>query len=393
MYYSLKQHCAISLCCFLSLKVSTVFAETNELGYEDSFIRIEAGLGAGYDSNLYDSFSDRASSYYYQPSLKAGMQLGNKVLGLSGNYNFDAFIPESEDDVAISNELMVEAYWSPSIRNTVTVTAVNNTIDEKRGSGLTEDSPFSVQNLDRNTRNIVEVQYSFINPRQESTLLTLAYGTNNNKYDSNRSVALNANLEQTNLLLDLGYQWSIHKKIYVEFNNIDQDYPDVDDSSQNSVNLISAIGLDWELTPAFGVLILVGEEKKKFNNSGELYNTDYWNIGVTWSPLSYTQFIFESRNQQEPLTEVNQTFNEIRTLSFNWKHYWSSQYSSLIKVSKEETHSVINDINDIEEELKISMSAYYRDFGFSVILEDENDNNRRFSQISVALTYTLKGGF
>ena len=394
MFHYPKPYSHISLCGLLFLNINDVFAESNTLGYENKVIHVEAGLRAGYDSNLYDSFSDRVGSTYYQPSLDTGLKIGGKTLGLISTYKFDAFIPESRNDIAKSNHLILNGHWSPSIRNTFSISTSQNIVDEKRGTGLTEDIPFSVEELDSYTFNTIEYKYNFINPRQESIFLTLSYDVNTKEYDSQRSTALNANLDQNRTLFDFGYQWTINKKIYIELNNIDQDYPDVNDSSQNSINFISAVGLDWKLTSAFDIFAIVGEEQKDFDNSGRSsYKTDYWNLALAWSPLTRTQFLIESKNEQEPLTEANQTFNEVSTLSLNLIHNWSSDYKSLIQVSREKTHSIVNNINDIEEEELFSISTYYRDLALTLTWENEKDNSQNFSQFSIALTYTLKGGF
>ena len=240
MFHRPKPYSHICLCGLLFLSMNNVFAVSNVLGYEHNFIHVTAGLSAGYDSNLYDSFSDKVVSVYYQPNLEAELKIGGETLGLSSAYEFDAFVPESKDDIAKSNGLIMSGYWSPSIRNIFSISTSQHVIDEQRGTGLSEDAPFSIETLDSYTSNTIDYKYSFINPRQESVFLTLSYDISNKEYDSQRNTALNANIDQNSTLFDFGYQWTTDRKVYIELNNIDQDYPDVNNSSQNSVNFISA---------------------------------------------------------------------------------------------------------------------------------------------------------
>jgi len=389
----LKLNSLFLLCTLFLFSINTSAAVERDLGYENEFVFFELGLQAGYDSNLYNSPSNVLSSYYYQPDFKLGMNSGRSALGIQAVYEFDLFVPEGQEDIAQSNIMNIDSYWSPSIRNSFLLSVLHELSEEERGSGLTDDNPFSIGELDSYEFERIKFGYNFANPRQKSLLFNLAYGESSKAYDSTRSAALSANTEQTSLETTLGYQWNDNKKLFLGLNNIDQLYPDVPNQSQDATNQISFIGLDWELTSAFDVFITVGEENKKFDVGNESLNTDYWDVVVTWSPLSYTRLSFKSTNEQRPLTEANQTLNELNKLSVSWDHSWVDDYMTTIQLSQEETNSVASNVVDLEEELLLTISVYYRDFEFTISFEDENSNSQDFSQFSVLFAFTLEGGF
>ncbi len=273
------------------------------------------------------------------------------------------------------------------------ISVLHETSDEKRGSGLTDNNPFSIDKLDTYKLENIIFGYEFVNPRQKSLLFNIAYGESSKIYDSPRSGALSANVEQTSLETSLGYQWGDDKKFFLGLNNIDQLYPDVSDQSQDAINQILFAGLDWELTPAFDAFITIGAEDKKFDIGDKSLNTDYWNVAAVWSPLAYTKFSLKTTNVQKPLTEANQTLNELNTLSLSWDHFWFDDYKTAMQFSQEETNSIVNNVVDLDKESLFTISVYYRDFEFSINWEDESSNFQDFSQFSVLFAFTLEGGF
>lgn len=377
---------------FFLFLISVVGAE-EELGYSDFPIKLDVGLGVGYDSNLYDTSSEIESTYFYQPNMQLGVEIDNGSWGGQAVYQYELFVPESSVDKTQTNMLTLNPYWSPTLSNTFSFYSLYDSSDEMRGSELTDDDPFSVEEVDHYTRYLFQGEYAFVNPNQQSVLFALGYREQVKEYDSTRSDALNANYEQDMIYARLGYQWSLKKKLYFQFYDIDKVHPDLSDQSLDSTNDILLVGLEWELSPAFNAFIEVGEDQQVFTVSEEQLNTDYWDITLVWSPRTYSHFSLQTVNTQEPLTESGQTLNEVTEYSLIWTHVWSDEYQSSIQLTQEQTDTIINGVNDTEVESLFSVSAYYRDIEFTINWEKEDLDDESYSQFSVLLALTLEGGF
>ena len=381
----------IAVLCVLA---SNSRGNSNDLGYINDSIFFRTDLGVGYDSNLYDSSSIKRDSLILQPSFKLGINAGKETLVFLSDYEYSLFIPEYNDDLAKFSALNVNAYWLPSKRNKYIALAQFEQSDEKRGLELSENDLFSIDGLDHYEDSRIGLGYSFNSSVKDSLFLDLNYLNYSRIYESTRAVALNANLESVNLNISLGYVWDDDKKLYIELKEINNIYKGISDGSKDSDHKIQLFGVNWLLSPQSDFSFEIGVDEKQFDIGNERINTDYWSLFITWRPLSHSEFSLQSKNEQEPSTGVNETSNEISSLSLSWNHGWGFGYKTAIIMSQIIDESVVSGIAEEEENLLLSIKGLYRDFEVSVDLEKTTSTSTvdSFSQISLLFIYHFDGG-
>lgn len=370
------------------------YGQNERLGYGSDTVSLLFGIGVGYDSNLYDSQTVKESSHYYAPSFEVEVGNNSQILGFVAGYNYNSFIPDNMSDTAHQNIVSLASFWSPLEKSTFSFDVQLEHSDERRGEGLTEGAPLSISNLDHYFGQEIELSYDYKVAKTNSLFLNLGYGEDSKQYESKKTDALDANLEQSNSSIAIGYILSEGKQLFVEKNTTSYDYPDASSTSKNSENDIIYAGIDWSFSESSKLNLAVGNDEKVFDSSGEKRNTDYWQASFYWSPLSHTQFVLETENEQKPATKADQTFNEVNSLSFSWSHVWSIDYTTVLDIEKKETRSIVSNNENIDKDLEISLKTIYKDLEFSLVLEENIDGatSDKLSQFEVQVAYYFKGG-
>jgi hypothetical protein len=96
-------------------------------------------------------------------------------------------------------------------------------------------------------------------------------------------------------------------------------------STQSSTETLFHVGVKWEATAATTGLASFGRTKKDFDSAtrqDDSYTS--WNVGVRWSPRTYSVFDFVTARQS---TESTGLGDSIRSSNYGvtWNHAWSSR--------------------------------------------------------------------
>lgn len=86
------------------------------------------------------------------------------------------------------------------------------------------------------------------------------------------------------------------------------------------------VGARWEATAKTDGTIKIGRLRKDFRDaSREDVSTASWDVGVRWSPLTYSAFDLLTSKQTTESTGLGNT-TITRSLSLAWSHGWSSRF-------------------------------------------------------------------
>ncbi|TBR37758.1 hypothetical protein CBF23_013775 [Marinomonas agarivorans] len=352
-------------------------------------------LSVGYDNNLYDSDSIIENSAFLLPTFGLAFVSNQEVFGVNAGYEYNSFIPDKSVDIAQSSTVYVDSYWSPTSKNRLSLAASINRADEKRGEGLTENNPFSVEQLDQLTLSALTLGYKFQPSLQNSMFLNLEHIDNHRTYRSGRTDALDVNFEQNGTRISVGYLWESNKQIALATNKTTLLYPDASSNTKDSEDQLTSLSLAWPLTNNSTVLLAVGSDEKHFINTNEVQTADYWSAVWSWNPLSHIGFSIATEQEQKPARRAGETFIEEGVVKLAWSHVWSVDYLTVLELRKVETRSITISSVDVEKNMRVALSNYYRDFelSFSVEQDEATASTKAFSQVELLLSYSFGGGF
>jgi len=96
-------------------------------------------------------------------------------------------------------------------------------------------------------------------------------------------------------------------------------------STQDSTENRYLAGVKWEATAATTGTAKFGWQSKKFDAAGRQdLSTSSWDVGVRWSPLTYSVFDFVSSKQASESTGVGDAIIG-KNYGVTWSHAWSSR--------------------------------------------------------------------
>lgn len=110
------------------------------------------------------------------------------------------------------------------------------------------------------------------------------------------------------------------------------DYKDPN-STQSSTEDRFYVGARWEATAATTGYVKVGRLRKEFELPTRPGTTDpSWDVGVRWSPRSYSVFDFVTSKQTNESTGVGD-FVDTKSYGVTWNHAWNSRVRTQVMAS------------------------------------------------------------
>ncbi len=154
-------------------------------------------------------------------------------------------------------------------------------------------------------------------------------------------------------------------------------------------------GITWEATAKTTGIAKLGKTYKDFDAS-EFKDDDFtsWELGVEWSPLTYS--IFKIKSSSEPIASTgSSTFIKEKVLDLSWRHNWSDRVQSNIRTrfSNRDYISSLRD-DDIEEYLFGMEYRFQRTiaFGAEYTYETRDSNIRGLDYTDNIIMFAVKIG-
>jgi hypothetical protein len=104
-------------------------------------------------------------------------------------------------------------------------------------------------------------------------------------------------------------------------------------SAQDSTEDRFLVGVKWEATAATTGTAKFGRQMKKFDSPGRAdFTASSWDVGVRWSPLTYSVFDFVSSKQASESTGVGDAVLGTN-YGVTWSHAWNSRLRTSVLAS------------------------------------------------------------
>ncbi len=192
-----------------------------------------------------------------------------------------------------------------------------------------EDTASEDQNVenDKYTTSNVGGVYSF---GAQTARNQIDFGANYQELRYQNSDNLNADKERDTTALNTILYHAVAPKTraLVEARHTDYDY--VSNTRLNSNNVALLAGLTWDATAKTTGTVKFGGEKKRFDDSSiDDESGGMWEVGVKWSPRTYSTFGLNTRRAlDEGYNGASSIESQSTTLS--WDHEWMDRLSSTV---------------------------------------------------------------
>lgn len=236
-----------------------------------------------------------------------------------------------------------------------------------------EDTASEDQNVenDKYTTSNVGGVYSF---GAQTARNQIDFGANYQELRYQNSDNLNADKERDTTALNTILYHTVAPKTraLVEARHTDYDY--VSNTRLNSNNVALLAGLTWDATAKTTGTVKFGGEKKRFDDSSiDDESGGMWEVGVKWSPRTYSTFGLNTRRAlDEGYNGASSIESQSTTLS--WDHEWMDRLSSTVSYTYSD-----QDYQDITRTDKIDT------FGVGLTYE-----MRRWLDLGVGYKYSEK---
>lgn len=282
-------------------------------------------LGFGYDDNLYSSEINKKSSSLLtiSPWLRVEARPGPHRFDLSFGYTAGRYGGSGADNYE-DYQLAASLHAILSQRTDLGMRLQHRHGHDPRGS---TDRAFGDSPDEYNDTGIDgTLGYGAAGARGR---LEVSGGHTSRVYQTNRESTA-ANDHDTGILGGT-LLWRVAPKTQVllqgEGRSIDYDEPT---STLDSDETRYYLGARWDATARTSGSAKIGVLKKDFRSEERQdFSTSSWEVGVRWSPLTYSVFDLNTTRQTEESTGLGDTIVSTRNL-LTWTHSWSRRVRTQI---------------------------------------------------------------
>ncbi|WP_181955884.1 outer membrane beta-barrel protein [Enterovibrio norvegicus] len=297
-------------------------------------------MSAGHNDNVRRTTTDTVSS----PMLK----ISPKVIALfqtdMGTYQFDyrldavSYSDSSEDSYA-DHQAHIGTVWMFDIRHRLRINYTYQSINEERGTGLTEGYSLSADEPLRFDYHQFNTRYTYGAAGAKGRLVGIA-GYDAKAYDdvtfTTRSVQQSRYYNWKQPYVGGEFYYAVSNYFYavaigrIADRTYDEAAPNV--ISRDNTNSTLYGGLEWDITGKTQGKLLLGVQNKDFDDSGrETFQGFSWRANLSWRPAEYSELRLETRDYaRDP--DLNADYVKDRSVKVDWEHYWTPRLSTLATV-------------------------------------------------------------
>lgn len=291
-----------------------------------------------HDDNITQSNTGRISSNVtvVSPAVKVEAKSGGNFFGL--NYRFeDGNYAQSGNDDYTDQFVGAYANFALGVHGDLKFNADYTEQHDARGSVAGQNSNYPEEYRTSGVRGLLSW-----GAKDAPGKLELGAGYVDKQYTTNFS-GIQPYSDRVNKDMGATFYWRIMPKtrLLIQTTHTDIDYKHILLTSQNSAETRYYVGATWEATALTSGTIKLGTLKKDFE-SHPSYSTGSWDVGATWSPLTYSHVQLNTSRQTN---EVNSSVGDtVRSSNYQlgWTHEWSSVLSSNVRVSKLDEAYILN---------------------------------------------------
>jgi hypothetical protein len=322
-----------------------------------------AGLDVYYDDNLLSQESDTIDSMVTVLSASGR----EEVYGDASNFALEAGLDRawynsSPDDNYLDGRLFGEMAFFPSSRVSASAKGGYWRMHEDRGTTTLQGGLATLQD-EPDTYDLWSIEGGFGYGVDEvgAPKIELRASYQMRDYTNNRRITQFRDRDTALLGATFKYMLMSATSLLVDGQYQAFDY-NRDEAQLDSEEYRLLAGVTWEATAATTGYAKLGWQKKSFDSSSRKDDdTPSWDVGVKWSPLTYSAF---GLNTERKFDETNGVGNVVdrRETRLSWQHAWKTHLSSNVyySIGKEEYSgsSRTDDIDSIGLTLDYSMREY-----------------------------------
>lgn len=277
--------------------------------YDDNFRAVEEGVQSSWITNINPSFT-----------LATGNR--NSAYALVYAASSDIFHSSHEDNNT-DHSLTADAVYNLDVRNRLKLSTGYNKIEET----ATDDQ--NVENDKFTTARLGGV-YTY---GADSARGQVDVSANHKQLRYQNSGELNKDKERDTTALGSTFYYRVgpRTRTLIEARYTEHDYLSNDRLNSNNTALLG--GVEWDATAKTSGNVKFGGELKRFDESSiDDKSASMWEVGVTWSPRTYSSFDLTTRSS---IDEGNDGATSIQSqlVELSWNHEWLDRLSSKVHYS------------------------------------------------------------
>ncbi len=273
-----------------------------------------------YDDNFRELEHQKESSWI--TSIKPAFELLAEDRNSAYRLTYEADSDIYHDDSDASNtdhKVLLESIMEFTSSQRLKLEAGYNKIEETGDTAVADEN-------DKYHATHVGGLYTFGSKTADNRL---DFGANYEELRYDNSGDINADEERDTTALNAVWYHRLggSTNSLVEVRHADYDYVQKD-SPRNSTNDAVLVGGVWEATAKTTGKLRVGYEKKNFDdNSRDDLNSPMWEVGVDWSPLTYSKVSLTTRRAFDEGDDGSDAIKNTST-SLAWQHGWTERVIS-----------------------------------------------------------------
>jgi polysaccharide biosynthesis protein VpsM len=277
-------------------------------------------LTQGYDDNLYLRPNNEKSSNYtlLNPYVRAEMKDGPHKYEASFRI-YDARYHDAPADSYTDYQLTASADWVFSARSGLVLRGEHRRGHDARGSTDRGVSGVPDEYDDSTIRGLFRYGAPGAQGRIE-----VEGGVNRHRYVNNRAATAASDFDKNGVGGTFFWRVMPRTELLAQLIYADIDYS-LGTSTQDSKETRALFGAKWEATAATSGYAKFGRQRKEFDSAArQSFSDTSWDLGVRWSPLTYSVFDFYSNKQANESTGLGDAVVG-KTYGVTWSHAWNSR--------------------------------------------------------------------
>jgi hypothetical protein len=289
-----------------------------QLGDSPVFFAPYAGLGVGYDDNLFLSPSNAKSSWFYVmgPGFRLDARSPASVIQLTHNWQFGRYATSHNDDY-VDHTTHVQADMALSQRAFARAGLDYIRSHDPRGSTDRAISP----RPDEYKLLSPNATFAFGAPGAQGRV-ELYYSYGQKRYQNNRATTILSDRDTQEYGGALYLRVAPKTYVLGEIRETNIDYK-VSGSPFSGDERRYYGGVSWEATAATVGTLKFGRLTRTFDTGGPEKHFTSWEGLVTWAPRTYSRFDFYTSRQTTESTGLGR-FILTSVAGVTWTHDWSS---------------------------------------------------------------------
>ncbi len=197
---------------------------------------------------------------------------------------------------------------------------------EGRGTGVTAGIPGAVKHPDRYHLWEATAKVTYGTDPQK---LELGYTHQKRKYENNRALTILQDRKSDALTAALSMQIAPNTAMTLDGSVTRLNY---DVAALDSTQYRGLVGLSWDATYQTRGFVKFGWQKKHMSSAAlRDASGSSWDVGVDWSPLSYSTLQFSTSKEFGESDGVG-AYTDTRAYHLGWNHDWSDVFGSRLSL-------------------------------------------------------------